>query len=86
MKIKRIRTLAGPNIYSHQSSLVLQLELEEADEKNLSENINLANRLENLLNATASNREMRFQQQTKNVLAEAVKQAALGLMTLAGFG
>ncbi len=87
MKIERIRFLSGPSIYSHQPSLVLRLKMEEADEKAASENADFTNRLENLLpNVTASNREMRFQQQTKNVVAEAVKQAALRLMPLAGFG
>ena len=33
MKIQNIRTIAGPNVYSHKPVLVMQLNLEDLNEK-----------------------------------------------------
>ncbi|MDQ3132021.1 MAG: cyanophycin synthetase [Acidobacteriota bacterium] len=86
MRVKRIRTLAGPNIYSHQPSLVMHLELQEADEKVSSLNPDFIKRLEGILpQVTGSNRRMRELRTAENALAETVKNAAVRLMNLAGF-
>lgn len=87
MKIKRIRTLAGPNIYSYKPALVMQIELDEADEKSLSENQGFIERLEDLTTSrNAPCRKMRQIRTAENKLAEAVKNVAVGLMNLAGLG
>jgi len=87
MKVKRIRTLAGPNIYSHKPVLVMQIELDGADEKSLSENHGFIERLEDLTaNRNMPRRKMREIRTAENDLAEAVKNVALGLSNLAGFG
>lgn len=87
MKIKRIRTLAGPNIYSYRPALVMQLELETADEKPLSENVDFAERLELVpAKPVAPRGEMREIRTAKNDLAEAVKDVAINLINRAGFG
>ncbi|MBA2737837.1 MAG: hypothetical protein H0U50_13745 [Pyrinomonadaceae bacterium] len=87
MKIKRIRTLAGPNIYSHQSALVMQLELQKADEKVFSKKNDFIKRLESLsANSVAPHGKMREIRTAKNDLAEAVKNVAVDLMSRAGFG
>lgn len=87
MKIKKIRTIANPNIYSYKPVLVLQLELDETDEKSLFDNPGFIERLEDL---TASRntppQKLREIRTAKNDLAEAVKNVALGLTNLAGFG
>ncbi len=87
MKIKRIRTLAGPNIYSHQSALVMQFELQKADEKVFSKKNDFIKRLESLsANSVAPHGKMREIRTAKNDLAEAVKNVAVDLMSRAGFG
>jgi len=86
MKVKRIRTLNGPNIYSYRPVLVMQFELDEADEKNLSENHGFIERLEDLTGRQhLPLRKMRRIRTAENDLAEAVKNAALGLLNLVGF-
>lgn len=87
MKVLRIRALPGPNIYSYGSALLLQLEIEAADEKSLSENSGSVKRLEDLWQKVEiSSRHMRRIRTTENKLAEMVKNTALGLMKLAGLG
>jgi cyanophycin synthetase len=65
----------------------MKLELDEADEKNLSENHGFIERLEDLtVGQHISHRKMRGITRAENDLAEAVKNAALDLSNLAGFG
>ncbi|HXG83486.1 MAG TPA: Mur ligase family protein [Pyrinomonadaceae bacterium] len=65
----------------------MQLELEETDEKSLSENPGFIKRLENLsANRDAPPRKMREIRTAENDLVEAVKNAAVNLTNLAGFG
>lgn len=86
MRIRRIRVLRYPNIYSYQSSLLMQLEIEDSDQNNFFENSDLTARLENILSAKTSDPKMRDIRTAKNDLAETVKNVALGLISLAGFG
>ncbi len=86
MKIKRIRVLENSNIYSYQPSLLMQLEVKDSDHDSLSENSDLIDRLKNILPAKTSDRKMRDIRTAKNDLAEIVKNVALGLINLAGFG
>lgn len=83
MNIVKIRTLAGPNIFSCQPTLVMQLELEEF----MAENSNLINQIENLLPLSISTTDkMREIRKAQNDSAETVKNTAIGLLNLAGFG
>ncbi len=86
MRIRRIRVLKNPNIYSYQSSLLMQLVIADSDRDKLSENSDLTGRLENILTAATFDRKMRDNRTSKNDLAEIVKNVALGLISLAGFG
>lgn len=86
MKIKRIRVLNNPNIYSSQPTLLMQLEIEDSDHDSLSEISDLTGRLKNILPAKRADRKMRDIRTAKNELAEIVKNVALGLISLAGFG
>jgi cyanophycin synthetase len=86
MKIHRIRTLAGPSIFSHQPTLVMRLEIEVGDEKLRPENAGFAGRVEDLTAAAQTFRcDMREIRTAKNDLTEAVKNTALSLMNRAGF-
>ncbi len=85
MKIVRIRTLNGPNIFSHQPTLMMQLEIAAEDEKLLSENVNFAKQIENLTATQSAVSEMREIRTAENILANAVKNIALSLMNCAGF-
>lgn len=85
MKIKRIRVLGNPNVYSYQSSVLMQLEIENSDQDNLSEISDLTAHLENILPLKKSDRKMRDIRTAENELAEIVKNVTLGLMSLAGF-
>ncbi len=87
MNIIRIRTLSGPNIFSYQQTLMMQLELANADEKSFAENSAFINQLKDFSPPSiASKGKMREIRTADNDLAEAVKNTALGLMNLAGFG
>lgn len=86
MNIKRIRVLSNPNFYSYQSSVLMLLEIENSDQNSLSQKSDLTARLKNIMPMKTSDREMRDIRTAKNDLAEIVKNAALGLMSLAGLG
>ncbi len=87
MDIIRIRTLSGPNVFSYQPTLMMQLELDEADEKSFAENPDFINQLKDLLPPPiVSNSKMREIRTAENDLAEAVKNITLGLMNSAGCG
>lgn len=87
MRVKGIRTLAGPNIFSHQPAVVMQLELNKADEEVFFEDADFIRRLDDILpKAKSVNRKMREIRTAENELAEVVKDAAVKLMNLAGCG
>ncbi len=87
MRIKRIRTLAGPNIFSHRTAIVMQLELDKADEKVFLKDTDFMRRLEGILpKAESVTREMREIRTAENDLAETVKDIAVNLINLAGRG
>src|SRR5687768_559712 len=87
MKIKRIRTLHFPNIYSYRPILVMQLEIETHDEQNFSENSDFVSLLKKSCAAESSGKgRLREIRTDGNALAAAVKNVALGLINLAGLG
>ncbi|MEJ7846466.1 MAG: Mur ligase family protein [Pyrinomonadaceae bacterium] len=87
MQVKRIRTLTGPNMFSHHPAVVMQLELNKADEKVFFENADFMRRLDEILPIAKSvHRRMREIRTADNGLAETVKNAAVNLMSLAGCG
>lgn len=87
MEIIRIRTLAGPNIFSHQPTLMMQLRLLEQDEKLFSEKAAALKFFEGLTAfGQTTSRKMRDIRTANDNPAETVKNIALGLLLTAGFG
>lgn len=84
MIIKKIKALNNPNFYSHQPTIVMQIEIENSDEINLSRSSDLSARLKNLLPKKPLEGKMRDIRTSENEIAVIVKNVALGLMNLAG--